>query len=327
MNIQMEEKEFLHIPFIHRIDPKRYAPLANLLAERPTLFADVEAFYQRVITFPSPSLIYNKFLPEYQEYYRHLHGSREPHKPAPREFLPACRELFEAYRGYKHFFLEISASLKFNFITNLHEGHKTRQDLARLLEAYNHLIGPKAIYRAVQGSFDPSGFQLKDSPIHFDSAAMGKFFAAQLKESEAEEYDTYDDDSDVILNPELVEGSKDAQLIVYLVTIGPGIDEVSKKLAENGDVYSAFLLNGIGAGAADGVAQDLNNYLNHRYIQDTENYKFRRLSPGYGDWPLSDQRKIFELLHPEEKLGVILNEGDIMIPEKSTSGIMGIKAR
>lgn len=322
MNILIEEKEFIRVPFIHGIDPKRYPPLARLLLERPTLFADVEVFYQRVITYPSPSLIYNKFLPEYQEYYRHLHGSKEPHKPAPQEFLPACRELFETYKGYKHFFLEISASLKFNFITHLDEGHKTRQDLARLLEEHNNLIEPKAIYRAVQGRFDPSGFQLKDLPIHFDSATMGKFFAAQLKENEAEEYDSYEADKDVILSL-----SKDTQLIVYLVTIGPGIDEISKKLSDEGDVYNAFLLNGIGAGAADAVAQDLNNYLNHRYIQDTENYKFRRLSPGYGDWPLSDQRKIFELLHPEERLGVILNEGDIMIPEKSTSGIMGIKAR
>jgi cobalamin-dependent methionine synthase I len=39
---------------------------------------------------------------------------------------------------------------------------------------------------------------------------------------------------------------------------------------------------------------------------------------------VSDQGKIFKLLNPEKNIGVKLTESFIMLPEKSTSGIMGI---
>ncbi len=48
---------------------------------------------------------------------------------------------------------------------------------------------------------------------------------------------------------------------VYVVTIGPGIDNEVKNLMARGEMLDAYLLNGIGAGAAEMVANDLNRYL------------------------------------------------------------------
>jgi hypothetical protein len=79
------------------------------------------------------------------------------------------------------------------------------------------------------------------------------------------------------------------KIVVYLVTIGPEIDDEVKHLAADGNVFEAYLLNGIGAGAAEMAANDLNLYINDNFGNGTA---YKRLSPGYGDWPVSDQGKI-----------------------------------
>jgi cobalamin-dependent methionine synthase I len=48
-----------------------------------------------------------------------------------------------------------------------------------------------------------------------------------------------------------------------------------------------------------------------------------RLSPGYCDWLLEEQRKIFSLLDAD-KVGVELTDSYLMKPRKSISGIFGI---
>ncbi|MCB9066911.1 MAG: hypothetical protein H6629_03765 [Calditrichae bacterium] len=92
----------------------------------------------------------------------------------------------------------------------------------------------------------------------------------------------------------------------------------------DGDVFDAYLLNGIGGGAAEMVAFDLNLWVNDRFGDAKTPARYQRFSP---DTAIGGERSAdhFSLLSPEEHIGVRLTEGDIMIPEKSTSGIMGAK--
>jgi len=46
-----------------------------------------------------------------------------------------------------------------------------------------------------------------------------------------------------------------------------------------------------------------------------------RFSPGYCDWPVTEQKKLFELLEPH-KAGVDLTESCLMRPRKSISGVI-----
>jgi hypothetical protein len=48
-----------------------------------------------------------------------------------------------------------------------------------------------------------------------------------------------------------------------------------------------------------------------------------RFSPGYCDWNVSEQHKLFNLL-PESFCGIHLSESSLMNPIKSVSGIIGI---
>ena len=50
-----------------------------------------------------------------------------------------------------------------------------------------------------------------------------------------------------------------------------------------------------------------------------------RYSPGYCNWPVSDQQILFLLL-PEKFCGVTLTGSSLMIPIKSVSGVIGIGA-
>jgi len=48
-----------------------------------------------------------------------------------------------------------------------------------------------------------------------------------------------------------------------------------------------------------------------------------RFSPGYCDWPLTEQKKLFSLFEPED-ITVQLLDSFLMQPVKSISGVFGI---
>lgn len=51
----------------------------------------------------------------------------------------------------------------------------------------------------------------------------------------------------------------------------------------------------------------------------------RRISCGYGDFPLACQRDILDILGAEKILGVKLNKNNMMYPNKTVTAVMGVK--
>lgn len=49
-----------------------------------------------------------------------------------------------------------------------------------------------------------------------------------------------------------------------------------------------------------------------------------RYSPGYGDFPLTQQRQILGLLEAETRLGITLTDSMLMLPRKSVSALIGL---
>lgn len=49
-----------------------------------------------------------------------------------------------------------------------------------------------------------------------------------------------------------------------------------------------------------------------------------RFSPGYGDLPLAIQGRFLDTIEATKRAGIYLSEGDIMLPEKSVTAIMGV---
>ena len=49
-----------------------------------------------------------------------------------------------------------------------------------------------------------------------------------------------------------------------------------------------------------------------------------RFSPGYGDYPLEEQKAVFRLLDVTRRIGVNLTESGLMIPQKSVTALIGV---
>lgn len=106
---------------------------------------------------------------------------------------------------------------------------------------------------------------------------------------------------------------------LFIVTAGFGFEKLQQKAKE--DIYRAFLLDALGTAIAEASVRALcarietqlppGEYISHPY------------SPGYCGWDISEQEKVFALLHPDPQV-VRLNASCLMTPIKSVSGILGL---
>ena len=112
------------------------------------------------------------------------------------------------------------------------------------------------------------------------------------------------------------------QVAILLVTIGKYLEETASKLARDGLMLQATVLDAIGSNAVEQVADAVQGKINE-VAQTKGFYISRRFSPGYCDWNIGQQRMIFRDL-TGNTVGVRLTRECLMIPQKSISGIIGI---
>jgi hypothetical protein len=106
-----------------------------------------------------------------------------------------------------------------------------------------------------------------------------------------------------------------------LVTIGPGVETRAAAMLSAGDTSGALLLDTIGSAAAEAAADVLGSRIAvGAAVGDAGEMAISpcRVSPGYGDWPLSAQEAIFARL-PHGELGVRLLPSLLMVPRKSVT--------
>jgi cobalamin-dependent methionine synthase I len=108
---------------------------------------------------------------------------------------------------------------------------------------------------------------------------------------------------------------------LLVCTLGVEIDEAQDQLAAQGETTRSLILDAIGSETAEALAERLNQNISQRAAKAGSPTR-RRFSPGYADWPLAEQAKIFDLLEPQS-IGVKLNEAFMMEPQKSISAIIG----
>jgi len=106
------------------------------------------------------------------------------------------------------------------------------------------------------------------------------------------------------------------RLFPYVVTIGPRLEEASRKIS---DTLEKYYLDVIGNVALTAVRKYLRKHLSTRFALG----KISFMSPGsLPDWPLEAQDQLFQLLADvEDAIGVYLTQSLLMIPTKSVSGI------
>lgn len=109
---------------------------------------------------------------------------------------------------------------------------------------------------------------------------------------------------------------------VFLATIGSDIDGVIKDLSSENKLSDACIYDAIGSVAAEGAVDDFQNKFDIA-LSDSRKSTTVRFSPGYCDWNIKEQSKIFDVLDGKAA-GVSLSPDFLMNPRKSVSGVFGI---
>jgi hypothetical protein len=114
---------------------------------------------------------------------------------------------------------------------------------------------------------------------------------------------------------------KSDSIILFIGSCGSKVELFSKQLIKEGNSLEGFIVDLIGSEIAEGIAE-----LTHNKIEaDMAALDLRitnRYSPGYCNWPVSDQQQLFFLLG-NNNCGVKLTESSLMLPIKSVSGVIG----
>ena len=115
---------------------------------------------------------------------------------------------------------------------------------------------------------------------------------------------------------------KSKRLIVFVITIGPRVDEQIRNYMDEGFGSKGFILDALGSAAVENMVERFHKD-SDRKLREEGKAATLRFSPGYCDWPVTEQKKLFSLL-PAGELKVSLTESCLMIPRKTVSGVFGI---
>ena len=99
------------------------------------------------------------------------------------------------------------------------------------------------------------------------------------------------------------------------------VDRRDKEVkAENASL--GVVLDAVASEAADSGLDWIQEYLNTSLRRENE-VLTKRYSPGYGDLELSAQKTVFDALELD-KIGLVITNNFILVPEKSVIGIAGV---
>lgn len=114
--------------------------------------------------------------------------------------------------------------------------------------------------------------------------------------------------------------------VLGVVTIGNHAAELERELTEMGETKKAFYLHGLSAEMAEALADYIQVVIRKELALSED--MGRRFSPGYPSWPdLSEQKKVFAILKPEDEMTITLTEAFQMVPEHSISFLFCPRAK
>lgn len=111
-------------------------------------------------------------------------------------------------------------------------------------------------------------------------------------------------------------------LIVFIATVGKKIDREIESLMDGGALTHGYIADALGSGAVESLADRFHTDMAKMAAKNNQ-YIGLRFSPGYCDWPVTEQQKLFSLLD-SVAIGVKLADTCLMAPRKSISGVFGI---
>lgn len=109
----------------------------------------------------------------------------------------------------------------------------------------------------------------------------------------------------------------------FVATAGVEFEDFQQQLMTEGDMVKVYIANAVGSVIAERCADLMEETLQQSI--DKLGWKHtNRFSPGYCDWHVSEQQKLFPLFGTTDPCGIHLTPSSMMIPIKSVSGVIGV---
>ena len=116
-------------------------------------------------------------------------------------------------------------------------------------------------------------------------------------------------------------GCRDAYLACG--TLGARFDAYHRRVSVVSGA-DALIVQAIGAAAIEKVMDSIEDDI--RPALAAGESLVSRYSPGYGDFPLAEQRTLLSMLDAPRSIGVSLTDSLLMVPSKSVSAVIGVKS-
>lgn len=114
------------------------------------------------------------------------------------------------------------------------------------------------------------------------------------------------------------------EVVLMAATVGREITDKIHFEVKDGDASLGVILDSVASQTADAALDWMVGFINKLIRREGKSLTRTRYSPGYGDLPLINQKKIFDALGLE-KLGLSITERYMLVPEKSVIAIAGVE--
>lgn len=111
---------------------------------------------------------------------------------------------------------------------------------------------------------------------------------------------------------------------VLAVTAGPDIEEACGSHFKNGNYARGLLLDAAATAVTEHLADQLDAYLKNDARRSGQKATWR-FSPGYGDWPVTQQADFCRLIQAG-RIGIRATDHAMLTPRKSVTAIIGLSA-
>lgn len=112
------------------------------------------------------------------------------------------------------------------------------------------------------------------------------------------------------------------KVVMLAATIGRAADFMIKKYSVI-NMAKAAVVQSAGAAAIENYVDEIEEEI-RKSAQRRGLYLRPRFSPGYGDFALDYQKEIFQMLECSKRIGLTLTEGNLMMPTKSVTAVIGL---
>lgn len=109
-------------------------------------------------------------------------------------------------------------------------------------------------------------------------------------------------------------------VILFAATLGHSVDALIRREAALG-AAGALAADAAASACIEGFCRECDRVIAKAFAGKFLTFRY---GAGYGDMPLSCQRKILEKINAEKRLGITLTESDMMLPMKSVSAVIGV---